>query len=311
MRFHLSVMLSILIGTSLGCASSKKDIRLLNEYRNLSRKEATMLPEEPVETVSSKTTPLSKSDEYERLGDISFSTGKLHMAFLYYEKSFALKPDNTRVIYKKGLALLLGKMNEEAITAFNEVLEKDPKYAPAYEGLGLVFFQMKNYDKAEKNFLKAIELNPRLWKPYNYLGVIFDYRKKYVMAVHQYSAAISLKPGEGLLYNNMGVSFLLAGDYNKAISAFNKALENSYIENRTYNNLGVALSKVGRYQEAYEAFKKGGNEAQVQNNLGCVYLTQNEYKNAVTCFERALEASPTYYCKAGENLRRAMRKSAD
>jgi len=41
------------------------------------------------------------------------------------------------------------------------------------------------------------------------------------------------------------------------------------------------------------------------NNLGCVYLKQGEFDKAISCFEKAIEINPTFYIKAGENLRKA------
>jgi tetratricopeptide (TPR) repeat protein len=62
---------------------------------------------------------------------------------------------------------------------------------------------------------------------------------------------------------------------------------------------------LGRYSEALEVFRNGGNEASAYNNVGCMYLDQGKYKEAIGCFEKAIEISPTYHEQAGENLRRA------
>jgi tetratricopeptide (TPR) repeat protein len=64
-------------------------------------------------------------------------------------------------------------------------------------------------------------------------------------------------------------------------------------------------SKIGNYQEALEAFRKGGGEAEAYNNLGCIYLKQKKYKEAIRCFEKAIQLKPTFYTKASENLRKA------
>ncbi|MBP1734910.1 MAG: hypothetical protein H6Q53_1197, partial [Deltaproteobacteria bacterium] len=39
-------------------------------------------------------------------------------------------------------------------------------------------------------------------------------------------------------------------------------------------------------------------------NLGCVYLTQGEYRKAAQSFNKAIEASPKFYEKANENLKK-------
>lgn len=256
----------------------------------------------------SKDLPDMTSDEYERLGDTLLSKGKLHLAYLQYERSLKINPDNLRVEYKKGLTLLVGKKNTEAIEQFNTILKHDCEYALAFEGLGRAFYQEKKFGEAEINFRKAIELNPKLWKSHNYLGNIYDYQKEYEKAVTEYKFALAIKPNNGSLYNNLGVSYSLAGKYKKAISAFDKAIAVRYIKSKVYNNLGVALSNLGRYSEALEAFKKGGGEARAYNNLGCIYLNHGMFKDAIRCFEKAIEIDPIFYAKANENLRRTENK---
>ena len=252
----------------------------------------------------SKKLPEMTSDEYEQLGDALLRKGKLHLAFLQYERSLQLYPDNLRVEYKKGLTLLVGK-NNDAIEQFNRILEKDPEYALAYEGLGRAFFQDNKYGEAEIKFRKAIELDPRLWKAHNFLGNIYDYQQRYEEAVTEYKSALAVKPDEGSLFNNLGVSYSLAGNHKKAVGAFNTALALKYTKSKVYNNLGLALAHLERYAQALEAFKMGGGEARAYNNLGCIYLSQGKVKEAIYCFKKAIEIDPVFYAKAGENLNRA------
>jgi tetratricopeptide (TPR) repeat protein len=281
---NLIVLFGATVASLIGCAATEQ---------NLTR--ANNLKEERAVT----------SEEYERSGDIYFNRGNLPMAFVQYERSLRFSRNNIRVLYKKGLVFLVGNMNEDAIKVFHEVIEREPKYALAYQGLGQAFFQMKHYGQAEKEFRKAIQMNPRLWKAHNFLGMICDYRKRYKAAIREYASGIALKPESGLLYNNLGVSYSLAGQYQKAINAFNRALERKYSKRKTYDNLGLALAKAGRYREAFEAFEKGGDKAQAYNNLGCMYLSQGRYEMAIRYFEEAIAVNPTFYTKASENLRKA------
>ena len=249
--------------------------------------------------------PEMTADEFEMLGDALLKKGNLHIAFLQYDRSLKLNPNNVRVEYKKGLALLMGKKTDDAIEQFNLVLEKDSDYAMAYEGLGRAFFQKKNFKKAEKHFRKALERDPKLWRSHNFLGNIYDSQKNYENAVREYSAALRIEPKLGLLYNNLGVSYFLAGKYDTAVKAFNQALAAQYTKSKVYNNLGLALAHLERYAQALEAFKMGGGEARAYNNLGCIFLSMGKDKEAVRCFEKAIEIDPIFYTKAGENLDRA------
>jgi tetratricopeptide (TPR) repeat protein len=54
-----------------------------------------------------------------------------------------------------------------------------------------------------------------------------------------------------------------------------------------------------------EAFKKGGGEARAYNNLGCIYLRQGKFEEAIHLFEKAIEIEPGFYARASENLNKA------
>jgi len=293
--FLLAIYLLVMIGGITGCTTNKS----ISQAEGIDQKSSDLAVPK---TLANKT-----SAEYERLGDRFFSRGDLVKAFLNYEKAMQLDSENSRVQCKKGLSLVAGKINEDAIKEFKEVIRRDPGYAQAYEGLGLAYFQMKEYVKCEKYFKKSIELNPKLWKSQNYLGTIYDRQKKYKKAIQKYSAAIAVKPDEKILHNNLGVSYYLAGEYTRAVIAFNNALEHNNTDARTCNNLGLALARLGRYQEALDAFRKGENEARAHNNLGCIYLEQGKYRKAIDSFTKAIEINPAFYTKASDNLQKARR----
>lgn len=257
--------------------------------------------------VSDDTKPMPEitSNEYEQYGDGLLSKGNLYLAYVNYEKSLKLKPDNPRVEYKKGLALVLAEKNDDAIQQFEIVLKKEPKFDLAYEGLGRAYFQKKELEPAERFFQKAIELNHKLWMSYNFLGNIFDRKQEYERAIVEYTSAIALKPDQGFLYNNLGVSCLLAGHNETAIDAFSNAAKKNYRESRVFNNMAVAYANLGRYDEAMVAFRKAGGEAHACNNMGVVYLEKGKYDEAVSSFEKAIALEPGFYPKAADNLKKA------
>ena len=289
----------------LGCAGGK-GFHMEIETGNDSGQNIQELAENQTEgELPAKDLPEMTGDEYERLGDALLSKKNLYLAYVQYDKSLQMNPGNLRVEYKKGLTLLLGGKNEEAIQQFQIVLQKDPTYAAAYEGIGRAHFQKKDYKDAENNFLKAVVLEPRLWKSYTYIGYIRDFQKNYTAAVIEYTSALKVNPGNGLIYNNLGVSYSLAGHHQKAVTAFNKAINLNYRNAKVYNNLALALANLERYGEALDAFKKAGGEAQAYNNLGCIYLNRGLFEEAVSCFENAINLEPGYYAKAGDNLKKA------
>lgn len=279
--FGLTVMLFVVSGGLSGCAPQQKNLR---------------------GDVSSKEMPGS---EIERLGDVYYNQGNYELALVQYNQFLRLNPDNNRVHYKKGLLLIKGRLDQEAIREFKIVINKDPAHAPAFQGLGQAYFRLKKYEDAVKYLSKAVEIDSTLWKAHNLLGIIYDYHGKYNLSVLEYKSAIALKPRKGFLYNNLGISYSLMGKYEKAVQAFNEALKIDKSDAKIYNNLGLVFSKLGKYRLAMEAFKKGGDEAQAYNNLGYAYMQKGEREKAIHSFEKAIESRSTFYLKASENLKKA------
>ena len=303
----LSAAMYILAVTSWGCATKQQNLQNGYAFNGIvSAKQLHLQKEGPsLDREAPKELPRMTPDEHERLGDVYFSRGDLGKAFAEYETALKLNGKNSQIHYKKGLLLVIGRMNEDAISEFEQALNKESKHALSHEGLGLAYFQMKKYDDAEAWFRKAVELDPKLWRAHNFLGIIYDYRKQYKKAIDEYKAAIAVKDNDGLLYNNLAISHFKTGDHEKAITTFNKGLEARPGHSRIHNNLGLVLAEMGRYREALEAFRKGGDEAQAYNNLGCIYLKHGKYEKAERCFEKAIELKPTFYVKASENARKA------
>jgi tetratricopeptide (TPR) repeat protein len=66
----------------------------------------------------------------------------------------------------------------------------------------------------------------------------------------------------------------------------------------------MAYANLENYSHALQAFKQGGGKARAYNNLGCIYLKKGMFKEALHCFEKAIEAEPGFYATANENLKK-------
>ena len=265
-----------------------------------------------VEAVAKEDIPASKQDysaeEYEKMGDGGFKRGNFEIAFLNYEKALRLKPKNQNLRCKRAWVLLAGNFNDEAAIEFKTVLAKDKKSAAAREGLGQACFQMKRYDEAREQFKQAIALDARRWRSHNFLGIIYNHAGDHARAIEEFKAALAVQPDSGILYNNLGMAYTLTGNYAEAMTAFNRAYELGAPREKALNNFGLALAKTGNVSGAREVFVEAGDEARAYNNLGCVYLAQGDYANALQFFEKAVNLSPDDAGTAEKNLKKCRRE---
>ena len=128
-RFQVSriLILSLMLTLSLsGCATSKPDGPTMGDYGKLSRPEKPFFSAHdngpsPDDPSLQKALPEMTGEELEASGDRYFGNRDYYMAFVQYEKSLELQPDNIRVHYKQGLLFLHTGKNEEAVKSFHKV----------------------------------------------------------------------------------------------------------------------------------------------------------------------------------------------
>lgn len=251
-----------------------------------------------------ETSDLSAEQEA-RLGDRSLDQGQLDQALIHFNRALNKEPGNPAYMVRRGRVLSMVNMDEAALKEFQAVLAKTPDSAAANEGAGLVYFKTGLLREAEAHLRKALEQDPRLWRAQNALGVMDSHAGRYAEAVKRYETALAAHPGAGEVENNLGVAWLMLGDAEKALVHLRLAVKHGAGDARTYNNMGLALARLGRESEALEAFRYGGDEAKALNNLGYVFLLQGDNVRAARYFEQALQAAPSYYVRAAENLKRA------
>jgi Flp pilus assembly protein TadD len=255
--------------------------------------------------------PEMGAGDHERLGDSYFHQGNFAMAVVEYNKALGDNPNQTLVLYKRGLVFLKQRRWKDASTQFQELLKTEPKSALAYEGLGYADLQMGQDGKAEEELRQAITLDATRWQAHNFLGLLYDHQRRYRDAIAEFQAALAVQPGESAVHNNLGLAYYLTGQYDAAVGSFQEALRIGSGHPKIYNNLGLAYGKLERYHEALESFKMASEESQAYNNLGAVYLAAGNPRQAITCFEKAIDLHPRHYPKAAENLdlaRRALNK---
>jgi tetratricopeptide (TPR) repeat protein len=288
-----------------GCSSDgTKEAVKISEYKktmDAQKQKSDLAAEED----ALKKVPDPTADSYERMGDAYLKQGNLDKAFITYNKGLDLNPKSIRVRYKMAGLFLTKGLVLDAEQGFLSIIQDQPDFAPAYEGLGKAYYTAGNLGKALSTFNQALQINPQSWQAQNYLGIIKDRQKQYDQAIIHFRAAIALKPEAGLLYNNLGMCYVLKGDYEKAVLAFNEALRKGEVDDKVNNNLAQAYIELKKYDEALDVLKETVGAPEAYLKIGNLYLKDKKYEEAIDCFEKAIELSPKYNQPAVEKLRLA------
>jgi serine/threonine protein kinase/Flp pilus assembly protein TadD len=212
-----------------------------------------------------------------------------------------------------------------AIEYFNQAIEIDPRYAPAYVGLASGYLALPDYaglpvkefvPKAEAAARKALELDPTLGEAHAVLGVARQHEWDWAGAEIEYRRAIELNPSFPSVHHWYSQMLLFCGRSDEAEAEIRLAQELDPLS-LIIGSLASGKPYYARqYDKAIEQFKKtlelDPNFAQAHLALGWAYLQQSQFEKGIAEFEkvRAIAGSSPYGLGGlGNAYARAGRKS--
>ena len=212
-----------------------------------------------------------------------------------------------------------------AIEYFNQAIEIDPRYAPAYVGLASGYLALPDYaglpvkefvPKAEAAARKALELDPTLGEAHAVLGVARQHEWDWAGAEIEYRRAIELNPSFPSVHHWYSQMLLFCGRSVEAEAEIRLAQELDPLS-LIIGSLASGKPYYARqYDKAIEQFKKtlelDPNFAQAHLALGWAYLQQSQFEKGIAEFEkvRAIAGSSPYGLGGlGNAYARAGRKS--
>lgn len=90
---------------------------------------------------------------------------------------------------------------------------------------GAQLFNEGNYGEAETVFLDVVRLNPKEVEAYEYLGEVYMEKKEYEHAIQTLEFARSLNPNDDRIYYDLGRVYQTQQDWKKALEYFRVCVE--------------------------------------------------------------------------------------
>ena len=197
------------------------------------------------------------------------------------------------------------KNYDSAIQFMRKVINLNPTDAQAYYILGHSLQEKGEIDEAITHYQKSLRLNPNIADAYYNLGTIFQDKKQYDEAISCYHKSLEFNPNDIDAYYNLGRVLEEKEEFDKAITCYQKALQLNPNLADAYNNIGVILKEKEQLDEAITYFQKAlqlnPNLADAYNNIGVILKEKEQPDEAITYFQKALELSPGFY-KAYHNI---------
>lgn len=138
----------------------------------------------------------------------------------------------------------------QAINAFNQSIQILPTYSDAWGQVGLAYFRLNNYEKAEQAYTKAIGFNANNAPVLSNLGSLYFQQQRYQQAKTAYEKALRANPNYLDAITNYASTLGTLGDFNMAITYFKKAIKIQPNNPNHYQMVGITYQNLGNQQQA-------------------------------------------------------------
>ncbi|MCK4728157.1 MAG: tetratricopeptide repeat protein [Desulfobacterales bacterium] len=174
-----------------------------------------------------------------------------------YKKIFKIAPTDLKSMYlKKSRAADRAGDTRRSLFFMEKVASLDPKDPDALYQLGIAYEKNKALDEAIRAYQRVIEIKSDHAKAHYRTGVIHLRKKAPEQAVKALEAALKIEPESVELNFRLGQANDRLQEYEKAISFFSRAVEINPDFLRVYKNMALTYDSMGKHKEALECLKR-------------------------------------------------------
>jgi len=248
------------------------------------------LESEVAQSIAQKVEVTVTGEEHERLRKAPSVSPEVYESYL--KGRFALGKSNS------------GAEIEESIRYFEEALNRDPRFAPAYVGvaransaLSTIFMGARPEDAREaamSAIRKALELDPDSAEAHVILADLQEQQWHWTEAEAEYRRALELNSSNPAAHKGLSGWMLRQGRTDEALTWAKRGRELDPLA-VSGADIGWILFQARRYDEALEELRSvlaiEPNDASILRYLGYVLIAKNQPEDAIPPLEKALTLS--------------------
>lgn len=240
-----------------------------------------------------KDNPRQQSRYLEIKAQLLSLEGKGEQSLKTYQRALELNPSN--ILAKLGITstLLSQKKLGEFITHATELYSLLPNHPQAVYYFGLVQYQNKAYDNAEKLLSKFLRVHPNHFGGNILLARTYFAQQKFALAEKAVNKIYKAKPDHPLTASLMGAIKLKIRQPKQAVIALSQVVNEHTTDVRLLSLYGTALVLSGELDKGVlvlsKAAKISPEHSKVRTDLALGLLAKGEIEDAQEVLEEAIE----------------------
>lgn len=146
--------------------------------------------------------------------------------------------------------------NNSAFQYALKAIKEDSLWVEAYNLLGVIYAENRNFEAGEAILKKSLNINPNLPETYHNLGNLYYTKGEREKAKECYEIALQLDPYSARTNNNLGNLYLEEGKIREALSLYQKAYQLEPLFDIALFHSGLAYYYLGEKDKAYAIWQK-------------------------------------------------------
>jgi len=187
---------------------------------------------------------------------------------------------------------------QQADQTLRQILQAQPKHAPALHLLGIIAHQSGNTELATQLITQAIDIRPDVALFHSNLGEMCRMLGRLDEAISYGEKAVALDPGNASAHSNLGIAWYDKDDLDRAEACQKKALGIHPSLIAALNNMGSICRNRKELEAAEDYYRKvlviAPQHLESMNNLGAVLTEREQPEKSVELIQQALNLHPDY-----------------
>ncbi len=200
-------------------------------------------------------------------------------------------------LFQQALGAHQNKQWTQAAQHYQQVIDLDPSYAPAYINLGSIYRHKQQADKARHCYEQAVAHDPKRLEAWFNLGNLLMEKPDQKGAIHAFRQVLSHDPNHCAALSQLATLARFQGDWQQAIVELERWLkiqpdaENAHLElGNALRHLGQNSAALSHYQQAVhfapESWKAHYSLARLADQLGDIPTFAQHYTMALKLAEK-------------------------